>query len=304
MLSINQLQKLDVFTHKNITQISPLNGGLSHRLYQVTYLDDYQNVDSRQGAKHAVKHCVLRYLNVSKHHSTLEYQIMMHVYALGLGPKPLALVDLTDAFGSLIVMEYARGEMASDCGFSDENVDQLATFLTTLHHADIRSLTPSTTPNSLALLDEYWLHCQFKTQVNKARFSAVQYALKGLIFNNTNLIHGDLNLSNILIDNDGMTWVDWEFSSLGDRYIDYAALCVESDQTIEKRLMSALEKASPLNTTIDTKRLALFKLYYATLCWLWIPPSIGQSLIGQQSRYEKRVDQLLTAIFDDDISSL
>lgn len=301
MLSVNQLKQLDVFSHKEITHIRPLNGGLCHRLYQLTYLDD--SCSLKLGIH---KQCVLRYLTTHAQESGIEYQIMQHAYLLGIGPKPLALIDLADKinqFPSLIVMDFIDGQLASSDNFNDDDVTKLATLLTTLHQSDITALKVDVTTNSLALLDIYW--CQF-TQKNTAdiqRFSTVKRLLKRLTFNNTSLIHGDLNLSNILINNGIITWLDWEFSSRGDRYIDYAALCVESDGKIDEKLISALEHTLPLEVTIDPSRLVLFKLYYATLCWLWQPALTGQSTVNQHRRYEKIVDQLLTATFSDDINS-
>lgn len=302
MLSVNQLQQLDVFSHKDITHIRPLNGGLCHRLYQLTYLDD--SCPPKQGVH---KQCVLRYLTTDAQDSGIEFQIMQHAYALGIGPKPLALVDLTntiDQFPSLIIMDFIDGELASSRDFNDDDVGQLATLLTTLHQSDIKALEINVTPNSLVLLDRYW--CQFapKKTADVQRFSTVKRLLKRLTFNHSSLIHGDLNLSNILISNGTMTWLDWEFSSMGDRYIDYAALCVESDGKIDEKLISALEHTLPLQMKIDRSRLVLFKLYYATLCWLWQPALTGQTTVNQHSRYEHIVDQLLTATLFDDINSL
>jgi len=288
VLSVEQLQHLAIFDDKNITHISPLIGGLCHRLYKVTY----------QGQDQSVGHCVLRYLNVGAQDSVHEYNIMQLVFDLGVGPSPMALIDLTIQLqqpSSLIVMAFVEGEIATNDCFDMELVSQVADYLNALHASDTKHLTINPTPNTMGLLDEYWQRYNMKTVADIKRFVAIKRQLSTLSFDNTSLIHGDLNLSNILILNGKMIWLDWQYSSLGDAYIDYAALCVETDGKIEQGLVDALNINRHSDAQIDRTRLSLFKLYYATICWLWMPALTSQSYLNHHHRYERIVDQLLMA---------
>jgi len=288
VLSLNQLQQLAIFENKDITKISPLTGGLCHRLYKVTYVDQHQ----------CTHHYVLRYLNVSFNESAHEYHLMELAYALGIAPFPSALIDLTDQLqqpSSLIVMDFVEGDLATCGDFDDRNISQLADYLARLHTCDRAHLSIKPSPNTLGLLDEYWQRYNMKTVADIKRFAAIKRHLSSLIFNNTSLIHGDLNLSNIMISRNELTWLDWEFSSIGDAYVDYAALCIESDGKVEQRLIDALNNHSDVESSIDKSRLSLFKLYYAASCWLWTPALTGQSYLNHHHRYERIVDQLLMA---------
>ena len=286
VLTLNQLQKLIIFTDINIISITPLTDGLSHQLYKMSY-NNHNDV---------LEYCVLRFISANIKQTSQEYLIMQQSYALGLSPKPSALVDVTEQARqccTLIVMDFVDADLAINRPLNNKVITQLSNFLVILHQTSIAnsSLTKSTnTPN---LLDDYWAVFNMKTLRCIKRFSAIKRAVQTIQFDNSCLIHGDLNLSNILITPDKMTWIDWEYSSIGDPYFDYATLCVESTSDIEDKLIAALESNQLTDITIDRERLRLFKLYYAATCWLWSPALSGKPYTEHRYRYETIVDQLL-----------
>jgi len=300
VLTVQQLTQLDLFKSCQILKLIPLNSGLSHRLYQMTYID----------VKNSFRNCVLRYLQSSiedinnqknTHYGTHEYNVMKLMYDLDIGPNTIDFLDITAAVGepcSLIVMEFVDADLASNVTLNELSINQLSHHLSTIHGLDIKNvniecLKLPLSPNSLTLLDSYWDKFTDKTTNNITRFSNINSALKDIKFNNNCLIHGDLNFTNILITNEKMTWIDWEYASIGDAYFDYATLCIESVDDIEERLIASLITNG---CCIDRQRLALFKLYYAATCWLWTPTINAHVYINQRYRYELIVDKLLADI--------
>lgn len=297
MLTVQQLTQLDLFKSCQILKLTSLNSGLSHRLYQMTYID-VNNISHG---------CVLRYLQSSLedidnhkniHYGTHEYNVMKLMYELDIGPNTMACLDITAELGepcSLIVMGFVDADLASNITLNEFNINQLSHHLSTIHDLDIKNLNIERlklplSPNSLTLLDNYWDKFTDKTINNISRFSNIKSALKDIKFNNDCLIHGDLNFTNILISNEKMTWIDWEYASIGDAYFDYATLCVESVDNIEDRLLASLTKNG---YCIDQQRLAVFKLYYAAACWLWTPTINAHLYIDQRDYYRLIVDKLL-----------
>ena len=293
MLTVKQLIQLDLFKSCHILHITPLANGLSHHLYQLTYLDSHKTK----------QHCVLRFLRNSIDTVTAdshnEYQVMQLMYALGLGPNTIDFINVTEQIGqpySLIVMDFIQADLALDITLTDVNINQLSHHLSTLHSLNISRLKLPSSPNSLTLLDDYWDIFTNKTTTNLKRFDNIKNALKDITFNNDCLIHGDLNFSNILINDDKMTWIDWEYASIGDAYFDYATLCVEAVDNIEDRLIKSLANNLSNPIHINKQRLTLFKLYYAATCWLWMPQVNADLYINQRNHYQLIVDKLLTDI--------
>lgn len=323
MLTVEQLAQLDFFKCSNIISIISLNNGLSHRLYQLTYID----------SNNVTHDCVLRYLQTSihaeeysanpvsiepssierssikcsdivtngysvieKNYGVNEYKVMQQVYNLGIGPNVIDFVDVSSQVGkscSLIIMDFIDATLASNMMLNDRHIDQLAHYLESLHNVNITNIKSPSSPNSLALLDHYWSTFNDKGTNNTNRFNTIKNTLKDIKFTNDCLIHGDLNFSNILINKDKMTWIDWEYASIGDAYFDYATLCVESVDDIEDRLIKSLASNVGNPIYVDQQRLQLFKLYYAAACWLWTPNINAQLYIEHSDHYQLILEQLL-----------
>lgn len=286
VLTLNQLQTLTIFTDIHIVSIAPLTDGLSHQLYKMSYNSHNDELE----------YCVLRFISADIKQTSQEYLIMQQTYALGLSPKPSTLLDVTDQVGqccTLIVMDFVEGDLAINKPLNNKVITQLSNFLTILHQTSITNSSLTKSTNTPDLLDEYWAVFNMKTLNCIKRFGEIKRAVQTMQFDNSCLIHGDLNLSNILITPDKMTWIDWEYSSIGDPYFDYATLCVESTSNIEEKLITALEANELTDIRIDRERLRLFKLYYAATCWLWSPALSGKPYTQHRYRYEAIVDQLL-----------
>lgn len=287
LITLCQLKQLSIFSKVNILNVSPLINGLSHQLYKVTYnkFIDGHNI---------IQHNVLRFIKGDIEKTAQEYLVMKKVYELKIAPEPILFIDITEQAGqmcSLIVMDYIDADLASKVELNNDQITQLADNLNTLHKIDISSLNLTTSENNISLLNNYWDSFQPKTLIAIERIEAIKKMLASLTFNNTCLIHGDLNLSNILLKDNKMTWIDWEYASIGDTYFDYATLCVESNNDIEDQLIKSLERKN--SPAIDRKRLKLFKLYYAATCWLWSPKLKDKSYAEHCNRYRRIVDQLL-----------
>ena len=80
----------------------PMMGGLSHRLYLVTY-----------HANRTVTQCVVRCIN-DELLATQEYALMEHASVLSANLKALERIIIDGQLVSLIIMEFIQGDLAND----------------------------------------------------------------------------------------------------------------------------------------------------------------------------------------------
>lgn len=269
------VQQLSYFSNHHILDATPLHGGVSHQLIRVQ--SDYQSkhVDS-----------VVRVLP-SLMAATQEYEVMMHAHRLMLCPKPLAC-ELLGANG-VLVMPFVQGKLACDIALSKRQINQLAYGLIRLHESEFPTQIAQQSVNCHELIDEYYQRVSLSAD-NKKRYIQAKALVSTLDFENNCLIHGDLNLSNLIINELEIAWLDWEYASVGDKYFDYAALIIEANESIEIQFIDAL---SQLSHPIKKRKLLLFKLYYSLISWLWCHIKNTPQTAAQILRYQEHIDYLL-----------
>ena len=227
--------------------------------------------------------------------------MQLHAFELGIGPALSGLTDVSGMMDSpcyILSMAFVEGQHGAKLSWTAHSIDQLANYLQRLHHTPPANFTLPYSVNKLSLLDDYWQQVKAPTCLDKRRFDVVKQLTNPLIFKNDYVIHGDLNTNNILRNANDMVWLDWEYGAMGDCYFDYAAIVVECAQNIEVELINSLEKRSPFED-IDKTRLQLFKLYYASVSWLW---ALMRGADIETSRYRQHVDQMITLIGESQIS--
>ena len=271
----------------------PMMGGLSHRLYLVTY-----------HANRTVTQCVVRCIN-DELLATQEYALMEHASVLSANIKALERIIIDGQLVSLIIMEFIQGDLAKDVCLNKEHLNRIAKQLASLHQSLPSSPVKRPSVNKLSLIDDYWQLVANASAQDIRRYQRCYELLRHLSFENTSLIHGDLNLSNLIVNthNNSIVWLDWEYASVGDAYFDYAAFIVECDQEIEGPFIQYIQ--SQLDDVVDREKLVYFKLYYALVSWLWcmgLAEAKTPQLFAALNKYRDEVDQLVAVIAASDIS--
>lgn len=266
-------------------------GGLSQRLYLVTYQSNQTRIQ-----------CVVRCIDDSLLASQ-EYALMRHACKLSANTRALESVTIDGQLLNLIIMDYVDGDLAKDLYLTSRHLKTIACQLSLLHQSLPNNPIQRPSVNKLSLIGEYWALITDASIEDKVRYHKCCSILRDFAFDNTVFIHGDLNLSNLIVTTDNVVWLDWEYASVGDAYFDYAAFIVECDQDIEELFVSYLELYSA--TVVDLERLSYFKLYYALISWLWcvgLAESNTPQLSAALNKYRDEVDQLVAFIVSNDIS--
>ncbi|MCG7531845.1 phosphotransferase [Psychrobium sp. MM17-31] len=293
-LSIQLLCNSRYFSGFSVISVTPLHGGLSQRLYQVQYRNDDE-----------LKSVVVRCIQDAQL-AREEYELMQHAMDLAPRLRTIEDVDIDDGAFSIIVMDFIEGDLAKDCELSTLQLTTIATQLTRLHQSLPSCPIKRPSVNKLRLIDDYWQLIEQPSLQDVTRFNSAVALVNSLTFDNDALIHGDLNLSNLIVGSDSIIWLDWEYASVGDAYFDYATLVVEAPNRLEQAIITALQKAG--NTVIDSKRLTRFKLYYALVSWLWCLGCMQRAktqtpqLTAAFCKYQQAVDQLTADICASDNS--
>lgn len=291
MLNASALALTQYFSGLVIVDVSPMMGGLSQRLYLVTYQSNQITAQ-----------CVVRSIRDSLL-ARQEYALMRHAGKLSANLSALESITIDGQLLNLIIMDYIDGSLAKDIPLSSYHLNTIARQLSLLHQSLPSAPIQRPSVNKLSLIDDYWTLITDATIEDKIRYQRCYALLRNLSFDNTALIHGDLNLSNLIVTSDKVVWLDWEYASVGDAYFDYAAFIVECDQNIEYPFIGYLESYN--SAVIDLERLSYFKLYYALISWLWcvgLAESKTPQLSAALNKYRDEVDQLVAVIVSNDIS--
>jgi len=179
---------------------------------------------------------------------------------------------------------------------SHQQLALLAQHIACLHRHGTTSSARHTT-SGLSILTQYWQCFNHHDGLNLARYQRLMQNLAPLTFDQDCLIHGDLNGGNLLVNQNQLAIIDWEFCTIGDRYTDLATVIVELalSKSSAQYLIRVYGESLPMET-IDTQKLHMMQLYYLGLCWLWQPKSLnGSKLDAYQQRYADKLDQMLVA---------
>jgi len=167
----------------------------------------------------------------------LEFFIQQIAYQQNIASKPL----LIDKNNRIFISEFIKGKHKDKLRYT--KLKNLAKTLRKLHKTKIkRSSSP--------------LH------VTKQNLSSLNKYKRELV-----LCHNDLNPQNIIFNKD-IKFIDWEYSSINDRYFDLSCIIIEFNlnQKEEKYFLKSYFKN---NKEINIKKLHDFKIFYKKICILW-----------------------------------
>ena len=172
-----------------------------------------------------------------------EYKVQLLAFEQGITAEPLVF-DEANAF---MVSQFLEGVHKSKL---DENdLKHLAYTLQKLHSIEVYSK-----PITLHIKDQ-------TDEVLKAFETIAKYDLEYA------LCHNDLNPQNIFFS-DAVTFIDWEFTSMNDRYFDLACVCVEFKLDNEDEVFF-LESYFLKKDVINYEKHKAYKVIYKALCKQW-----------------------------------
>jgi thiamine kinase-like enzyme len=233
MIKLNELEKYNFFNNEKLENIKPVS---EQGYCNTTYILS----TSRQ--KYLIKNTISN-IYVSKNH---EFFIQNITHRKSISAKALFL----DKKSSFMVQEYMEG--IHKFKLSKKDIKNLACLLSKLHKIKVKT--------NVFDINKYLHSCVIDKKLKLALQDLKRYK-KDLV-----LCHNDLNPKNILFTRK-VKFLDWEYSSLNDRYFDLASICVEFrlSKNSQRDFMCYYFK----NKMQNFKKLHTFKILYKYVCYTW-----------------------------------
>lgn len=174
-----------------------------------------------------------------------EFKAQKLAYEKNIAAKPILL----DEENSLMICEFLDGK--HKIVLDKYDLKKLAQALRELHSIKLNA-KPLNLENTLTP----------KSKETKQAFVTLEkYKVEEV------LCHNDLNPKNILFT-DEVKLIDWEFTSVNDRYFDLASVCIEFDLD-NKDETYFLEHYFDISEEIYKEKLSGYKAIYKALCEQW-----------------------------------
>lgn len=169
-------------------------------------------------------------------------------------------------------LAFEKRLTAEPCVFDEENSFMVSAFLEGIHKSildenDLNLLADTLRKLHNIKVDSTAIKLSIETQSDE-----VQKAFE-ILDNHTNepvLCHNDLNPKNILFS-DTISFIDWEYAGVNDKYFDLACVCVEFGLEGEKEKYFLVQYAETSN--YNQKKLEAYKTIYIALCKQWFDES-------------------------------
>ena len=196
------------------------------------------------------KRYLLRKFILQDRDRTLEYEIQKFAYQYGLAAQPYYL-NLEEGF---MICEYLEGKHTSELTRAEISV-----FVEQLKQLHVLKIDQQ----PLALKANF----SILTQELGEAFDVINHASAEMV-----LCHNDLNPLNCIFSKQTIKFIDWEFSTMNDRYFDLASFSVEfkfnaGDEALMMKLYFA-------NRKWDKEKLDAYKVIYKALCKQWFEENL------------------------------
>lgn len=176
-----------------------------------------------------------------------EFKVAKKAFAKGIAQRPLLL----DRPNNLMIARFGEGAHRST--LTHKELQRLARTLRTLH-----SISYQQKP--------YDMSKAYKKPLQKRAF--LLFKKLHMLRKDNVLCHHDLNPKNILFHQQKVTFIDWEYARINDRYFDLASICVEFKLT-KKEIHLFLRTYFTCKEIYDLKKLDLYKKVYTIVCEMW-----------------------------------
>ncbi len=177
-----------------------------------------------------------------------EYTIQLKASKKGISSQPI----ITDIENQISVCKYLAGYHKKILSKSD--LKKLAKTLYRLHEIKLKA--------KVFNIENFFIKNSKRIDVKQ------KYALLKLKKYKKDLVlcHNDLNSNNILFSN-SVKFIDWEFSSINDRYFDLASII--SEFNLNKRMESYFLRCYYKSKKHNKEKLKIYKILYKHLCKIW-----------------------------------
>lgn len=202
--------------------------------------------------------------------------------AAGLAPAPLCLNN----HQRMLITEFLPDAESPSVLYIRQHLPMLAQKLATLHQLPVQT----------AVLDPWLYLQQLKSQLESVWTAEAEQVWRPLITAardlqyfqaDIGLCHMDLHPQNLLLWQDKLWLIDFEYCQLADVVFDLVALIVQFDlsDSEQQHLLEHYSKARSSACSVQLQdKLALAKLVYAGFCWLWY---WQEELENQDPRYKQ-----------------
>lgn len=202
--------------------------------------------------------------------------------AAGLAPAPLCLNN----HQRMLITEFLPGAVCPSDAYIRQHLPTLAKKLAALHQLPVQT----------AVLDPWLYLQQLKTQLEPYWTAEAQAIWQPLITAardlqyfqaDIGLCHMDLHAQNLLLWQEKLWLIDFEYCQLADVVFDLVALTVqfELSDSEQEQLLDNYRKASGDRCSLQlSEKIALAKIVYSGLCWLWY---WIEELENQDPRYKQ-----------------
>lgn len=242
-MKINSLTKYDIFKDENLLSLELLKEqGLCNKNYilntsKKSYLVRHLNVNLNINRQYEFKNQVLAY----------EKNISAKIYLL-------------DENNSIMICDYIEGKHKYNLEKND--IKSIANILKKLHNIK-NAYNKIDLKEQYKFYDNKFFSKDINIKINK------HYDLMNSYTSELVLCHGDLNANNILFNNEGIKFIDWEYSCLVDRYFDISSILIEFNlNTLDEEyfISNYLNK----NEKINNKKVLTYKIVYLSLAIVWL----------------------------------
>ncbi len=203
-----------------ITSVKKI-GGLNNNNYKVSY----------NGDDFFIRICTNLYLD---HDRATEFQIINKASAISLTPKPYYFSIKS---GNMI-LPWINGNMPTEDEFSSINfINKLTKRLKELHNLNCEKLFKpfNHIKTRIDLCKKFNISLPNYIDTLSKKLNYLEFVLN----NNPTigLCHNDLNCSNILLSNNNLYFIDYEYSAMGDVFWDLATISWLLDDNCRKDLL-------------------------------------------------------------------
>ncbi|MGK0441072.1 MAG: thiamine kinase [Pseudohongiellaceae bacterium] len=189
----------------------------------------------------------------------------------GIAAKPLYLSP-TKIYS---VSEYLSGELINVCQLpAKKKLQLLAATLCQLHSISVPGWLPSL--NIVTKAESYWFTISSLSLASKyLQYKPVlqNYFVELESEYDLVLCHNDLVQENMIVTDQGLQLIDWEYSAMGDPYFDLASVVVDRALNAEDELCFI----NAYSQKLDLQRLQQAKYQVAYMSCLWWLIQEGES---------------------------
>ncbi len=265
----NLCQQLEFFADHKPVQLKQLTQGKRTSSYQV----------QTDRGHYVVRHYGPSVLGVCRQQ---ELRCQHAAAAVGLAPAPLCLNN----HQRMLITEFLPDAQSPSAAYVRQNLTALAEKLATLHQLPVQT----------AVLDPWLYLQQLKTKLElnwtaeaeKIWLPLITAARDLQYFQaDVGLCHMDLHEQNLLLWQNRLWLIDFEYCQLADVVFDLVAVIVQFDlsDTEQQQLLDNYKACRGSVCSIQlVEKLALAKVVYLGFCWLWY---WQEELENQDPRYKQ-----------------